>query len=146
MAYNNVYRPPGRDPADMPHELQQREHEHQDILQEKLQRHEHEHQNAMFDRQEAVADPFSAQLALVAIVGAILLNGGAMLLELGHASPAKMAPFAGGVVAGCIPTLLAWTVLHKQQSSTARVARHLARLFWVVSIILFAIGGVLAGA
>ena len=173
MAYNNILRRPGGDPqpgndrqpgddeSDTPHalqrvehehsdvlqeKLQQREHEHQDILQEALQRREHEHQHALLDRQHAPTDPFSAQLALIAIIGAIVLNGAALLLELGHAPPAKMAPFAAGLVAGFIPTVMAWTVLHQKRSPGARAMRYAARLLWVLSILLFAIGGVFAAA
>lgn len=168
MAFNNMLRPPGsnvpRPPSpedsDTPHalqrvehqhadvlqaKLQQRDHEHQDVLQEKLQRREHQHQHALLDRQEPVSGPFPDQLALVAIIGAIVLNGGAMLLGLGHTSPEKMAPFAGGLVAAFVPTLLAWTVIHKKRSADARAFRHAARLLWLASIVLFAVGSVFAG-
>jgi hypothetical protein len=161
MAYDNASRQPGRDETDTPHalqrvehehsdvlqeKLQQREHEHQDVLKQQLQRREHEHQHALLDRQEPAADPFSTQLALVAILGAIVLNGGALLLDLGHAPPAKMAPFAAGLVAGFLPTALAWTVTHQKRSPGARALRYGARLLWILSIVLFAIGGVFAAA
>ncbi|MFZ2005918.1 MAG: hypothetical protein WAV02_12580 [Stellaceae bacterium] len=125
--------------------LQQREHEHEDVLREKLQRREHEHQSALLDRQRPPVDPFPTQLALIAIIAAIGLNGVGMLLELGHATPAKMAPFAGGLVAAFLPTLLAWTGMHKQHSAGGRAARYLARLLWILSIGLFAAGSLLAG-
>lgn len=126
--------------------LQQREHDHQDSLQERLQQREHEHQYALLDRQGALEDFFPTNLALVAIVAVIVLNGGAMLLELGRTTPLKMAPFAGGLIAGFIPTIFAWTVIHRLPSAGARLARHVGRLFWFASVALFAIGSLIAAA
>lgn len=161
MSYDNGLQRPGKDETDTPHalqrvehehsdvlqaKLQQRDHEHQDILQERLQRREHEHQDALLDRQQQPADPFPAQLALIAIIAAIALNGAGLLIELGHAPPAKLVPFAAGLVAGFIPTVLAWTVIHQKRSPGARALRHAARLLWILSIVLFAIGGVFGAA
>lgn len=126
--------------------LQQRDHEHEDILREKLQRHEHEHQHALLDRREPQIDPFPGQLALIAIIAAIVLNGAALLLQLGHTAPIKMVPFAVGLVAGVLPTMLAWTVAHQSRRIRGRAARYLARLLWLASIVLFAIGSVYAAS
>ena len=157
---NDVQRPPGPDDSDTPHalqrvehqhadvlqaKLQQRDHEHQDVLQERLQRREHQHQHALLDRQEPAPDPLPDQLALVAIIGGIVLNGTAMLLGLGHTSPEKMAPFAAGLIAAFVPTVLAWTIMHKKASPRARTVRYLVRLLWLASVVLFAAGSVFAG-
>src|SRR5882672_1972892 len=124
--------------------LQQRDHQHQDQSRALLQRREHDHQYALLERTRSDAEPFQTQLALIAIVAAIVLNGGAMLLNPSHATPLEMLPFAAGLVAGFIPTALAWTTIHKDRSPRARRIRHAARLLWLGSIGLFAVGSLIA--
>lgn len=60
-------------------------------------------------------------------------------------NPVKMQPFVGGLVAGFLPIVLAWTSVHEQQSGGPRRSLHSPSAV-VGSIALFAGGGLAGGS
>lgn len=121
---------------------QRREHEHSDVLLTRLQQRDHEHSDVL---QSRYVSPATTYLPLLAVLLTTVLNGSALLTGLPHGSRSASWLFALGLLCGFLPTVTAWIDVASSRSPRGRLVRRASRLLWLLSIVLFALGCIVAG-
>lgn len=141
--------------------LQVYEHEHADVLGAELQRRDHEHADALGIELQRRAHAYATdetaagrlpnrtaggfdRLALFAIVATVVLNGAGLLISISKGLHGAHWLFAAGLMSAFLPTVIAWTGFPANPAPIGRLVRHGARLLWLISAGLFALGCLLA--